>query len=134
MVGRHQYAWPTGDFDATVGTFELVTATYARPPTCGWSAAARPTALVLRSTRFRKAGGIALEQCTVTDDSVRCAREYNCVRWGGHQVTPQAGIAVYVAGQRTACRPRPGSTHCYQTPATGDEAMAALSIRDLDDP
>jgi hypothetical protein len=31
----------------------------------------------------------------VTDDGVRCALEYNCVRWGGHDLPPQAGLAVY---------------------------------------
>lgn len=29
---------------------------------------------------------------------MRCALEYNLVRWGGHHVTPQAGIAVYERG------------------------------------
>jgi hypothetical protein len=31
----------------------------------------------------------------VTDVGVRGAVEYNCVRWGGHDVPAQAGIAVY---------------------------------------
>ena len=31
----------------------------------------------------------------MTDDRVRCALEYNCVRWGSHELPPQAGIAVY---------------------------------------
>jgi hypothetical protein len=31
----------------------------------------------------------------VTDDGVRCAVEYNVVRWGSHDLPPQAGIAVY---------------------------------------
>jgi hypothetical protein len=26
---------------------------------------------------------------------VRCALEFNCVRWGSHDLTPQAGISVY---------------------------------------
>ena len=41
-------------------------------------------------------GGIGLEHCAVTDDGVRCALEYNCLRWGGHDLaSPQAGIAVH---------------------------------------
>jgi hypothetical protein len=31
----------------------------------------------------------------VTDDGVRCALEYNCVRWGSHDLPYQAGIAVF---------------------------------------
>jgi hypothetical protein len=29
---------------------------------------------------------------------VRCAVEYNCVRWGRHQLPPQAGLGVYERG------------------------------------
>ena len=31
---------------------------------------------------FSAGGGIGLQHCAVTDDGVRCALEYNCVRWG----------------------------------------------------
>jgi hypothetical protein len=31
----------------------------------------------------------------VTDDGERCAVEYNCMRWGGHDLPPQGGIGVY---------------------------------------
>jgi hypothetical protein len=34
------------------------------------------------TSQFSNEGGIGLEHCTITDDSVRCAIEYNCVRWG----------------------------------------------------
>jgi hypothetical protein len=34
----------------------------------------------------------------VTDDGVRCALEYNCVRWGSYDMPPQAGIGVYERG------------------------------------
>ena len=34
----------------------------------------------------------------MTDDGVRCAVEYNCLRWGSHDLVPQAGIAVYERG------------------------------------
>jgi hypothetical protein len=43
-------------------------------------------------------GGIGLQHCAVTDDGVRCALEYNCVRWGSHDLPPQAGIGVYERG------------------------------------
>jgi hypothetical protein len=35
----------------------------------------------------------------VSDDGVRCALEYNCVRWGGHDLTPQAGMGIYERGR-----------------------------------
>jgi hypothetical protein len=47
---------------------------------------------------FSAGGGIRLEQCVVTDDGVRWAVEYNCVRWGSHDLPPQAGIGVYERG------------------------------------
>jgi hypothetical protein len=36
----------------------------------------------------------------VTDDDVRCAVEYNLVRWGSHDLPPQAGIAVFERSPR----------------------------------
>jgi hypothetical protein len=47
---------------------------------------------------FANGGGISLEHCTLTDDGVRCAIEYNYVRWGVTDVLPQAGVAVYERG------------------------------------
>ena len=50
-------------------------------------------------TRFFSAGGgIILEHCTVTEDGVRTALEFNAVRWGGVDLPPQAGVAVYERG------------------------------------
>jgi hypothetical protein len=34
----------------------------------------------------------------VTDDGVRCAVEYNCIRWGSRDLPPQAGIGIYERG------------------------------------
>src|SRR4051812_17716120 len=48
--------------------------------------------------QFSAGGGIELRPCAVTDDGVRCAVELNCVRWGDHDMVPQAGIAVYERG------------------------------------
>ena len=60
--------------------------------------AARPS--FARSSRrcFSAGGGIGLQHCVVTDDGVRCALEYNCVRWGSHDLPPQAGLGVYERG------------------------------------
>jgi SnoaL-like domain len=48
--------------------------------------------------RFGAGGGVGLEYCAVTDDGVRCAVEFNCVRSDGQDVLPQAGIGVYERG------------------------------------
>jgi hypothetical protein len=47
---------------------------------------------------FSAGGGIILEHCTVTEDGVRTALEFNAVRWGEHDLPHQAGIAVYERG------------------------------------
>src|SRR5215216_6587602 len=38
---------------------------------------------------FANGGGIPLAHCTLTDDSVLCAIEYNCVRWGVTDIPPR---------------------------------------------
>jgi hypothetical protein len=97
VVGRYHAALAAGDADAAVSAFAADG--YYREP-IGPHATHRGTA-ELRSfftTRFSAGGGIGLQPCVVTDDGVRCALEYNCVRWGSHDLPPQAGIAVYERG------------------------------------
>jgi ketosteroid isomerase-like protein len=97
VVGRYCDALAAGDTEAVVGTF--APDGYFRGP-FGPDHAHRGTA-ELRSffTRsFSAGGGIGLENCAVTDDGVRCALEYNCLRWGSHDLPPQAGLGVYERG------------------------------------
>lgn len=97
VVGRYQAALGTGDAEALVRTFEPDG--YYREP-IGPHLTHRGTA-ELRSfftERIGARGGIALEPCEVTDDGVRCALEYNCVRWGDRDLPPQAGLGVYERG------------------------------------
>jgi ketosteroid isomerase-like protein len=97
IVGRYQDGLAAGDTDAVVSTF--APDAYFRGP-FGPRYAHHGTA-ELRSfftSCFSEGGGIALQHCAVTDDGVRCALEYNCVRWGSHDLPPQAGIAVYERG------------------------------------
>jgi len=97
VVGRYQAALGTGDAEALVRTFEPDG--YYREP-IGPHLTHRGTA-ELRSfftERIGARGGIVLEPCEVTDDGVRCALEYNCVRWGDSDLPPQAGLGVYERG------------------------------------
>jgi hypothetical protein len=97
VAGRYQDGLAAGDTEAVVGTF--APDGYFRGP-FGPRYAHRGTA-ELRSffTRcFSAGGGIGLQHCAVTDDGVRCALEYNCVRWGSHDLPPQAGLGVYERG------------------------------------
>jgi hypothetical protein len=97
VVGRFHAALDAGDTEAIVGTF--ASGGYFREP-IGPRGTHRGTG-ELRSffTRcFSAGGGIGLQHCVVTDDGVRCAPEYNCVRWGRHDLAPQAGIGVYERG------------------------------------
>jgi ketosteroid isomerase-like protein len=97
VVGRYQAALAAGDTEAIVSTFAADG--YFRgpfgPPDAHRGAAALRSFF---SWCFSAGGGIGLEHCAVTDDGVRCALEYNCVRWGSHDLPPQAGIGVYERG------------------------------------
>jgi hypothetical protein len=97
VVGRFSAALGAGDVDAVVATFA---------PDGYYREAAGPQAVhrgpaELRSffaALFSAGGGISLRPCALTDDGVRCAIEYNCVRWGGRELPPQAGLCVCERG------------------------------------
>jgi|SRR5690242_14690206 len=97
VVARYQDATKAGDVEATVGTFARDG--YYRGP-LGRSTTRRGTCELRAffTDCFGAGTGIALQHCTVTDDGVRCALEYNCVSWGGADVVPQAGICVHERG------------------------------------
>ena len=97
VVGRCQAALTAGDTDAVVSTF--APDGHLREP-IGPHHTHRGSAELRSHFRacFSAGAGIGLQPCAVTDDGVRCALEYNCVRWGGHDLPAQAGIAVYEPG------------------------------------
>ncbi len=94
VVARYQDALNAGNAEASVDTF--APDGYFREP-IGPNNAHRGTSELhaFFTSCFSAGGGISLEHCTVTDDGVRCALEFNCVRWGSHDLPAQAGIAVY---------------------------------------
>jgi hypothetical protein len=97
VVGRYQAALDAGDADAVVSTFEPEG--YFRGPFGPKYTHRGPGELRSFFTGcFSAGGGIRLQDCAITDDGVRCALEYNCVRWGSHDLPPQAGMAVYERG------------------------------------
>ncbi len=97
VIGRYQAALAAGDAEAVVGTF--APDGYWRGPSGPRYAHRGPAELRSFFTWcFGAGGGLGLQHCAVTDDGVRCALEYNCVRWGDHDLPPQAGLAVHERG------------------------------------
>jgi limonene-1,2-epoxide hydrolase len=92
VIARYQAALAKGDADAIVDTFASE-GYYREPiPHRVYSGA---TELHAFFAERLKDGGIGLDHCAVTDDGVRCVLEYNCIRWGGDDLTPQAGLGVF---------------------------------------
>jgi len=97
VIGRFRAGLAAGDVEATVATFS--SDGYFRE-SIGVHSSHRGTG-ELRSfftESFSMGGGITLMPCAVTDDGVRCALEYNVVRWGSHDLPAQAGMGVFERG------------------------------------
>ena len=93
----YQRALAKGDLEGIVATFEPDG--YAREPSgAAYLHQGAEGLRELYAQLFANGGGIGLEHGTLTDDGVRCAIEYNCVRWGASEIPPQAGVAVYERG------------------------------------
>jgi hypothetical protein len=97
VVGEYQAALAAGDAVRITATFERE-GCFREPAgpqyrVCGTDAL-RP----FFAGFFAVGGGIILEHCTVTEDGVRTALEFNAVRWGEHVMPHQAGIAIYERG------------------------------------
>jgi SnoaL-like domain len=98
VVAEYQAALAAGDINAVVSVFEPDGC--AREPAGGEYVHRGPDALRAFYERlFSNDGGIPLEHCALIDDQRACALEYNVVRWGKTECSPQAGVAVYVRGQ-----------------------------------
>ena len=97
VVGDYQRALAGGDAQAIVATFEPDA--YVREPAgSAYVHRGHDELLALYRRFFSNGGGIRLEHCALTDDARACALEYNILRWGRTELSPEAGIAVYVRG------------------------------------
>ena len=97
IVGQFRDALEAGDADAVVRAFEPDG--YFREPIGPQYTHRGPAELhAYFSECFSAGGGVGMQCCAVTDDGVRCAMEYNFVRWGRHDLPPQAGIGVIERG------------------------------------
>jgi limonene-1,2-epoxide hydrolase len=97
VVSRFYAALSAGDTDAVVAAF--APDGYYREAIDQQAIHRGPAELRSFFTAlFGAAGGISLRPCVVTDDGVRCAVEYNCVRWGGRELPAQAGLCVCERG------------------------------------
>jgi hypothetical protein len=96
VVARLLAALGAGDADVAARCFEPRGALREAVP--GLDVPRGPDELRAYFSMVLGAGGIDLLPCAVTDDGTRCAVELSCVRWGGHDVVPQAGLAVHERG------------------------------------
>jgi hypothetical protein len=96
VVAEYQHALDSGNIDAIVAAFEPDG--YFREPAGGEWIYRGHARLREFMTHLLASGGIRLEHCTITDDGVACALEFNAVQFGPHLLEPQAGVAVYERG------------------------------------
>ena len=95
VVGRYQAALDAGDTDAIVSTLRSRRLLSASPSARTRSTRAAASCARSSPRASARAAASGSSSAAVTDDAVRCAVEYNCVRWGSHDLPPQAGIAVF---------------------------------------
>jgi hypothetical protein len=96
VIAIYQQALAEGDVPAIVETFEPDG--YFREPAGGPHIHRGREQLTKFMEMILRPGGIALEHCTVSDDGVACAIEFNAVAFGDTPLVPQAGVAVYERG------------------------------------
>ena len=96
VVAGYQAALASGDVDAVVSLFSPDG--YYREPIGRHLEHRGATELRAFFTDRLSNGGIGLQSCVVTDDGVRCALEYNAIRWGSEPLAPQAGLGIYERG------------------------------------
>ncbi len=96
VIDKYQRALAKGDLDDMLELFEPDG--YAREPSGGEYVYRGKNRLQEFYEGLFSVGGIPLQHCTVTDDGICCAIEYNVVKWGRKKLPAQAGVAVYERG------------------------------------
>lgn len=96
VVGDYHRALGSKHLDGILETFEPDA--YVREPAGGVHVHRGQEARAAFYRGLFGVGEIVLEHCTVTDDGVAAALEYNVVQWGPKEIPPQAGVAVYERG------------------------------------
>jgi len=96
IVAKYQKALAEGDVETIVSTFEGDG--YFREPAGGPHFYRGIDKVNEFMAMILGKGGIGLEHCTLTDDGVACAIEFNAVMFGPEPLIPQAGVAVYERG------------------------------------
>jgi len=96
VVGDYHRALGSKHLDGILDTFEPDG--HVREPAGGQHVHCGPEARAAFYGGLFQVGEIVLEHCTVTDDGVAAALEYNVVQWGPKEIPPQAGVAVYERG------------------------------------
>jgi limonene-1,2-epoxide hydrolase len=94
VIGRFQAALEAGDTESVVSTF-VSEGLYREPSGLPLVHRGPDELRSFFAACFSAGGGISQQHCRITDDGARCALEYNCVRWGSHELPAQAGIGVY---------------------------------------
>ena len=97
VVGEYQAALAAGDADRITATF-APDGCFREPAGPQFRRCGTDVLHAFFKGFFSAGGGIILEHCTVTDDGVRAALEFNAVRWGEHDMPHQAGVAIYERG------------------------------------
>ncbi len=97
VVGEYQAALAAGDAERITATFEA-DGCFREPAGPQHKVCGLEALLPFFSGFFAVGGGIILEHCTVTEDGVRTALEFNAIKWGEHDIPHQAGIAIYERG------------------------------------
>jgi hypothetical protein len=97
VVGEYQAALAAGDAARIVATFEP-DGCFREPSGPQYRRCGTAALEELFEAFFGAGGGIVLEHCSVTEDGVRTALEFNALRWGSVAMPHQAGIAVYERG------------------------------------
>lgn len=97
VVGEYQAALAAGDTDRITATFDE-DGCFREPAGGDFRVCGREVLREFFARFFSAGGGITLEHCTVTEDGVRTALEFNAVKWGSVEMPPQAGVAVYERG------------------------------------